>query len=128
MKAKRAYLTDREAVEMWSAQRGLCGCGCGETLSLKEGVIHEHVHWMVALGNDGKPDAIWRKPCADKKTNGVCGDKWRIAKVKRLREQRTQFDKRKERGPKLKSNRKLENRGFDKSIRKRMDGTVVRNG
>jgi hypothetical protein len=124
MKAKRAYLTDREHDAMWDAQDGLCGCGCGISLNETEGVIGEHVWLMVALGNDGKPDKLYRHPCADKKTNGLCGDKWRVAKVKRHREGRTQYDKRKERGFSL-----VRGRGFDKTLSKKFDGTVEkRNG
>lgn len=98
LKVKRAYLTNKEFLDMWQAQHSLCGCGCGELLNHEEGTIDEHVWWMVALGNDGKPDKIYRKPCADEKTNGLCGDKWRIAKVKRHRNNKTQADKRRARG------------------------------
>ena len=126
MKAKRAYLTPKQTVDMWAEQRGQCGCGCGQPLSYSEGVIGEHVYWMVALGNDGKPDALWRKPCADKKTNGVCGDKWRIAKVKRIAAKKTQADKRAKNGPKLKGNGKpIRSRGFEKTRTRKMNGEVV---
>jgi len=130
LKAKRAYLTDREETAMRERQGHLCGCGCGEPLDdANEGVIREHVFLMVALGNDDKPDSIWRFPCADKKTNGLCGDKWRIAKVKRIRDKRTQRDRLLARGYSLIQGRsKLDSRGFDKSLSKKMDGTVVRNG
>lgn len=128
-RANRAKLTPKERVQLWQAQRGLCGCGCGEPLRDKdEGVVGEHVWWFVALGNDGKPDKLYRKPCARKKTNGPRGDLNVIAHVKRLAEGRTQADKRAERGPKLRSNAKLKSRGFDKSLSKKMNGTVVRNG
>lgn len=128
-RANRAKLTPKERVQLWQAQRGLCGCGCGEPLRDKdEGVVGEHVWWFVALGNDGKPDKLYRKPCARKKTNGPRGDLNVIAHVKRLAEGRTQADKRAERGPKLRANAKIQSRGFDKSLSKKMNGTVVRNG
>lgn len=128
-RANRAKLTPKERVQLWQAQYGLCGCGCGEPLRDKdEGVVGEHVWWFVALGNDGKPDKLYRKPCARKKTNGPRGDLNVIAHVKRLAEGRTQADKRAERGPKLRANAKIQSRGFDKSLSKKMNGTVVRNG
>ena len=128
-RANRAKLTPKERVQLWQAQYGLCGCGCGEPLRDKdEGVVGEHVWWFVALGNDGKPDKLYRKPCARKKTNGPRGDLNVIAHVKRLAEGRTQADKRAERGPKIRANAKIQSRGFDKSLSKKMNGTVVRNG
>lgn len=128
-RANRAKLTPKERVQLWQAQRGLCGCGCGEPLRDKdEGVVGEHVWWFVALGNDGKPDKFYRKPCARKKTNGPRGDLNVIAHVKRLAEGRTQADKRAERGPKLRSNAKLKSRGFDKSLSKKFSGEVVKRG
>ena len=128
-RANRAKLTPKERVQLWQAQYGLCGCGCAEPLRDKdEGVVGEHVWWFVALGNDGKPDKLYRKPCARKKTNGPRRDLNVIADVKRLAEGRTQADKRAERGPKLRANAKIQSRGFDKSLSKKMNGTVVRNG
>lgn len=129
-RANRKRLTPKERTELWAAQKGLCGCGCGELLNPRdEGVVQEHVWWFVSLGNDGKPDKLYRKPCARKKTNGPRGDINVIAHVKRLAEGRTQADKRAERGPKLRSNAKLTSRGFDKSLRKKMNGNVEpRNG
>lgn len=128
-RANRAKLTPKERVQLWQAQRGLCGCGCGEPLRDKdEGVVGEHVWWFVALGNDGKPDKFYRKPCARKKTNGPRGDLNVIAHVKRLAEGRTQADKRAERGPKLRSSAKLQSRGFDRSLSKKFSGEVVKRG
>lgn len=124
-RANRAKLTPKERVAMWQAQGGLCGCGCGEPLRDKdEGVVGEHVWWFVSLGNSGKPDKLYRKPCARKKTNGPRGDLNVIAHVKRLAEGRTQADKRAARGPKLRSNSKLRSRGFDKTKTRHFDGKV----
>ncbi len=127
-RANRKKLTPKERVEMWAAQGGQCGCGCGEPLSRKEGTVGEHRFWFVALGCNEKPDAIFRKPCAMRKTSGPRGDLNVIAHVKRLAEKRTQADRRKVRGPKLVSNAKLRSRGFDKTLSKKMSGEVVRNG
>lgn len=125
-RANRKHLTPKERVQMWKDQKGLCGCGCGELLNVNGvGDVGEHVWWFVALGNEEKPDALYRAECAKRKTNGPRGDLNTIAHVKRLAEGRTQYDWRKQRGPKLKSNSKLRSRGFDKSISKKFDGSVV---
>lgn len=111
-RANRKRLTPKERVEMWQAQFGLCGCGCGVALNNAEGTVGEHRFWFVALGCDEKPDAIYRKPCALKKTNGPRGDINTIAHVKRLAEDRTQYDWRQQNGPKLRGGGKLQTRGF----------------
>lgn len=126
-RANRKFLTPKERVQMFASQRGLCGCGCGKPLAGK-GDVGEHRFWFVALGCDEKPDALYRADCARKKTNGPRGDINVIAHVKRLRDKRTQADKRATRGPKLKSNAKLQGRGFDKTLSKKMDGSVVKHG
>jgi hypothetical protein len=115
MKAKRAYLTPREMQAMLAAQGGVCFAShCGSAGPF----IGEH--WFpVALGNASKPDCLLCVPCAKKKTNGLRGDISTIAKVKRIANGRTQYDKRSERGSKLKSG------GF-KGWR-RMNGDVVKN-
>lgn len=116
MKAKRASLTPREKKAMLIAQAGKCARGCGRGGPF----IAEHTV-PVALGNDQKPDCLLCVPCALLKTNGLRGDINTIAHVKRLREGRTQFDKRKEAG-----GSRIRGRGFDKSVSKRMNGEVVR--
>lgn len=117
MKAKRAYLTPREMQAMLAAQGGRCFAShCGS-----EGPHFIAEHWFpVALGNDKKPDCLLCEECAVKKTYGLRGDISTIAKVKRIAGGRTQYDKRQERGSRLQS------RGFDKSLSKKMDGSVVR--
>lgn len=122
MKAQRKRLTKAEFKAMWDDQNELCGCGCGLPLSKEEGTVQEHT-FAVALGNGEKPDAIYRKPCADKKTYGPRGDLTVIARTKRYREARTQFDKRKAAG-----GSRIKSRGFDKSLTKKMNGEVVKNG
>lgn len=128
-RANRKRLTPKERVQMWADQKGLCGCGCGEPLSAAEGTVGEHRFWFVALGCNEKPDAIFRKPCAARKTNGPFGDITKIAHVKRLAEQRTQADKRKKRGFSLiQGKTKIESKGFDRSLKKKMNGEVIRRG
>lgn len=128
-RANRKRLTPKERVQMWVDQKGLCGCGCGELLSHAEGTVGEHKHWFVALGCNEKPDAIFRKPCALRKTNGPFGDITKIAHVKRLAEGRTQADKREARGYSLiQGKTKIEGRGFDRSLKKNFKGEVTRRG
>lgn len=90
----RARWTPKQIAQQRLDQRNLCGCGCGHELDNVEGIVGEHVWEFVALGNSGKPDKLYRKPCADKKTNGPSGDLNTIAHVKRLRDARTQHDRR----------------------------------
>ena len=127
-RGNRKRLTPKERTAMWSAQKGLCGCGCGVALNASEGTVGEHRYWFVSLGCSEKPDALFRRPCAMKKTAGARGDSNTIAHVKRLAEGRTQHDRRNEHGAKLRSNSKLKSRGFDKSLSKKMNGEVIRNG
>lgn len=105
--AKRAKLTPKERVAMWQAQHGLCACGCGEALNNAEGIVGEHRFWLVCLGNPDKPDGLYRKPCAAKKTNGPRGDLNTAAHIRRIAEGRTQADKRKQAG-----GSRIKGRGF----------------
>lgn len=120
-RANRKKLTPKQRTQMWADQKGLCGCGCGEPLRDKdEGTVGEHVWWFVALGNSGKPDKLYRKPCARKKTNGPRGDLNTISHIKQLAEGRTQHDVRNERGYSL-----IQSRNTLKKdpLRKRQFGT-----
>ena len=111
MKARRKYLTPKERADMFALQGGLCACGCDNPLGEK--FIAEH--WVcVALGNDAKPDSLLRLECAARKTKRDIKD---IAKVKRIRK-RLEGRQR----PK----KQIRSRPFDKRLRKRMDGSVVR--
>lgn len=96
-RGNRKRLTPKERAAMWARQQGLCACKCGEPLSKAEGTVGEHF-WFVCLGNSEKPDALYRKPCALKKTNGPRGDLTVASRVKRYAEGRTQADKREKRG------------------------------
>lgn len=125
-RTNRQKLTPRERVKLYAKQKGLCGCGCGERLNADgKGEVGEHVWWFVALGNIDKPDALYRAECAKRKTNGPRGDLNTISHIKQLAEGRTQHDRRNERGYSLiQGKTKIENRGFDKKLRKHMDGSV----
>jgi hypothetical protein len=117
---KRRELTRMEVIELSVRQEGKCGCGCGAKLdAMREGVIDEHV---IALGygredaNDLKNRALYRKPCAAKKTAEE--DLPGIAKCKRLAEETGTGPKREipthvnAWGPK--GVRKIQSRGFQK--------------
>ena len=69
-----------------------------------------------------KPDQLLCRECHKAKTFGLRGDVSCIAKAKRIRDKRTQYDKRKANGSHMKS------RGFDRTKSKKMDGTVVDRG
>jgi len=118
VKAKRAKFTPAERKAKADAQGGLCGCGCGERLQ-GAGDVGEHVWEFVSLGNDAKPDKLYRKDCARRKTIGPRGDLNTISHIKQLAEGRTQYDKRKKAG-----GSRIKGRGFPKDVRKKMDGTV----
>lgn len=91
------------------AQGNKCFCGCGR------GPPFVAEHWTpVAIGNDQKPDCLLARHCAREKTKRDIPMIWHI---KRLAFGRTQYDKRKRDGPKLRSNAKLKSRGFDKRKR-----------
>lgn len=113
---------------MFAKQGGLCGCGCGAPLAGK-GDVGEHRWWFVALGNSEKPDALFLSDCAKRKTNGPRGDLNTISHIKQLAEGRTQHDRRKKRGYSLiQGKTKIESRGFDKSLSKKLSGEVVKRG
>lgn len=117
--AKRAHLTEREWKAMFTRQDGICGCGCGVALDVSEGIIAEHVFDLVSLGNAGKPDSLYRKPCAKAKTNGPRGDITWAAHIKRLAFKRTQADDREAAG-----GSRMRSRGFDKTKTRGFDGRV----
>lgn len=132
---KRKGMTDKLRRFLTAAQMdGLgiprCGCGCGR--KLEKSAIGEHFE-TVALGNKKRPDHLRNRACAKLKTyGGRDGEQWRavggdtrdIKHTRKLAEGRTQYDKRKRTGAKLKSNKKLEGAGFRKDIRRTMRGTV----
>lgn len=102
---------------MREAQAGLCGCGCGRELGAR--VIAEHI-WPVAMGNEGKPDALFRADCAAAKTRL---DVAMIAKTKRMAMVHGQ-QARRSRAKSEGRHRPIPGRGFDRSLRKKMDGRV----
>lgn len=112
---KRKPLTRRETIQLMLDQEGRCGCGCGVKLDpMGEGVIDEHV---IPLGirenaNELANRALYRKPCAARKTPG---DQSAIAKCKRLvaRQEGTR-----------RARKAIPSRGFDKTQTRGFDGKV----
>ncbi|MBB4797968.1 5-methylcytosine-specific restriction endonuclease McrA [Brevundimonas bullata] len=114
---KRKPLSRRESLHLMLEQKGICACGCGEKLQpMTEGVIDEH-RVALALGgtNDLSNRHLFRKPCARKKTDQK--DTPAIAKVKRI-EARLNGTRR--------PRKPIPSPGFDKTMTKKFDGSVVR--
>ena len=110
----RKSLTKFQFGSLFHKQKGLCGCGCGQPL--EEGQVDEE-HTIPNFFKPGKPDALWRRDCHKKKTAKDKGD---IAKANRLAGKTGQQARRKRNGPQIKG------RGFNQSLKKKMDGSVER--
>lgn len=99
-------LTEREWRTMLARQGGVCATpGC---MSIGP---FEADHVVPNALERGKPTQLLCEPCHKRKTFGRAhlsdGDVSKIAKVKRLRDGKTQYDKRTRNGPKLRG------RGFE---------------
>lgn len=112
--ARRA-LRKWEIAQIMHTQRGFCA-GCGT--KLYAGFFDaDHIIPLACGGtNDLTNFQLICRPCHSDKTAGK--DIPDAARIKRLRGETGQRARRERNGSKLK------NRGFDKSLRKRMDGTV----
>ena len=107
---KRVRLTKIERADILARQGGTCCVAdCQETTNLIEEHSTPHT-WTGA-----KADQLMCVGCHKIKTKR---DIKAIAKARRISRGKTQFDKRAERGSRIRS------RGFDKSKRKHMDGSV----
>lgn len=111
---KRKPLTRRQTIQLMLDQEGRCGCGCGVKLDpMGEGVIDEHVIPLEIRENANElaNRALYRKPCAAKKTPG---DQSAIAKCKRIeaRENGTRRPR-----------KEIPSRGFGSSCRK-LSGSI----
>lgn len=117
---KRRPLTRAEFGQLMIDQEGRCACGCGEKLQpMTEGVIDEHLRALALLGTNALENrALYRKPCARKKTDEQ--DTPRIAKAKAQGGETGQYARRLKRG-----HGSIQSRGFDKTRTKRFDGSVV---
>lgn len=127
---RRKAIPDRVKDEVNKRQGGVCYCGCGTPIG--KGFVYDHNPALeLRILNDAETDTI--PPANDPKyIDAVCSDynkrktygnkattagsdAGRISKVRRiLKGGKTR------RGPAMKS------KGFDKTLRKRFDGTVER--
>lgn len=107
---KRERLTRVQIATIIIRDNGRCGCGCGERL-VPETMIDEHIKPLAEGGeNTLENRAFYNLECAKKKTN--C-DIVRIRKAERMAGRRgSQWNRRKTKGPTLRSNRKIKGRGF----------------
>lgn len=103
----RKRLTKFEYATIFLAQGGTCGCQCGQRL--EEGKVDEE-HTTPNYFKPGKPDSLWRRDCHKKKT---AKDKADIGKCKRLRGE-----------TKSEPKKRIQSRGFDKTLSKGFDGKV----
>lgn len=110
---------------MWLRQNGKCRCGA----RLEKGnYIIEHIQALARGGTDTLDNKCLNcKPCADAKTfhprslaTTIGGDNYEAKKTNRLSEKVAGT------WHAGKPKQKIEGRGFDKTYRKKMDGTVVR--
>jgi len=120
MPTSRKPLTRREFGFLILKQDGLCGCGCKRRLDFTKPklVTDEHLVPLFSQGaNDLENRALWLTECSTAKTAKEAPAR---AKVRRIEGGKTQADRRAQRGPTIKS------RGFDKTWKRRMDGTVTK--
>lgn len=112
----RKALTKFEFAQLVLEQEGRCGCGCGQKLVFEAGQIRdEHLHQMATGGgNELTNRSLWCLDCA----------KGKDKKDARARAKVRSLTKATKKSQKPKS--KLQSRGFDKTLRKKFDGTVER--
>lgn len=115
---KRRRLTNIELAELWLKQRGKCACGCGERLIVGQvDVEHTLPLWCGGADTLDNITLYRRTPCHALKS---AGETTRRAKALRQKKHHELGRSRARKG------RPLVSRGFDKTLRKRMDGTVER--
>lgn len=113
---KRVPLTLAQRNVIMIRQGFRCGCGCGGTL-ISEPVIDEHLIPLELSGsNDLSNRALYLVACAKLKTKK---DRRDIAKAHRLIRKANPETRKVTKRP-------IRSRGFQKDLRKRMDGTVER--
>jgi hypothetical protein len=125
MTEPRKPLTKREFGLLIIKQNCLCGCGCGRKLdfSAPKLVTDEHRTALFSGGtNELENRSLWLTECSILKTSRELPA---MAKVRRIEGGKTQADRR----AKAKAEggyRKMGARGFDKSWRRKLDGTTER--
>jgi 5-methylcytosine-specific restriction endonuclease McrA len=117
---ERKPLTRLQFAKLALEQEGKCA-KCKERLDFVKPrqIVDEHLHPLAdGGGNEMDNRALYCVTCAKGKTVKEATPR---ARSKRYAEGRTQFDKRKAAG-----GSRIKSRGFDKTYRKKMDGTVER--
>lgn len=115
MTPRRRKLTPTQKDEIRERQNHCCAI-CGD--KLRDPIEWDHVRALALLGTDSTDNIqAVHAACHQTKTRG---DMKAIAKAKRL-ERFMETGKHRNR-----KSRPIQSRGFDKSLRKRMDGTVER--
>ena len=114
MNEPRKPLRNWEFGKLVLDQGGLCGCGCGEKLIFGPRLIRDEHLVQLAIGgsNDLSNRSLWRIECT--KPKDVKDAKVR-AKIRRLTG-----------ANKEKKSRPIQSRGFDKSLKKKFNGQIVR--
>lgn len=103
MTAPRKALSRKQYLQLCIDQGGKCACGCGQRLQpMSEGVVDEHLLPRELCDHDFQSErdamenrALYRKPCASKKTKG---DVAQIAKARRQGMEAGQQHRRAKRG------------------------------
>ena len=127
---KRKPLNRAQIIEIAQRQSGNaipCGCGCGNVLRPK--CIDEHLVVRDRLPADraDKIDnrGLWNPECSAKKTAGEAGENSHHRAVRGERgSQRTRRERRG--GSSIQGRKEIASPGFNKALRKRMDGSVVK--
>lgn len=115
--AKRQRFSPRDVASVFIKCDGRCA-SCREKVQL-DGYAIDHIQALDHLGkHELKNWQLLCRPCHAVKT---ASDVKASAKGRRLRNECGQAKRRAERGGSM-----IKSRGFDKTLRKRMDGTVVR--
>lgn len=131
-KPKRRPVPPHMLVTVAILQAGSIRCVlCNKPLTADMARVLEHMT-PVALGGGNTIDNLrWvHRPCADRKTNGTpataaSGDLHKIAKAKRLDRAR-EAHRAVLAGERKREPGKIKGRGFDKTLRRKMNGAVTR--
>ena len=121
---KRKPLTRAQLATLILDQQGKCAaCGSKLDFAKKGQVVDEHRVPLFSGGTNETSNRELRcKPCATVKTTQEAPDR---AKVRRIEGGKTQADRRAQKKANG-THRPIGGRGFDKTLRRRMDGTVTR--
>jgi 5-methylcytosine-specific restriction endonuclease McrA len=109
---KRKAMTPKRRLKIWTASNGLCWL-CGKLVRFEEAEL-DHKIALINGGSDGDDNIAPAHPNCHRAKYG--SDIATGSKIKRLLKR--------EAG--IKKPSRLKSRGFDKTLRKKMDGTVER--